>query len=83
MTPKREILLANLIPRGLRRVEAAAYIGVGVTKFDEMVRDRLMPQPKVVNSKIKVWDRHQLDISFAALPDEDGEADDVWNELAV
>jgi hypothetical protein len=32
-------------PRGMSRDEAARYIGVGVTKFDEMVADRRMPPP--------------------------------------
>src|ERR1700722_13351945 len=31
-------------PRGMSRDEAARYIGVGVTKFDEMVSDRRMPR---------------------------------------
>jgi len=29
--------------RGLSRVQAAEYLGVAVTKFDEMVTDGLMP----------------------------------------
>ena len=57
-------------PRGLTRDEAARYIGVGPTKFDEMVADRRMPKPKRVDGRT-VWDRVQLDIAFNALPDED------------
>jgi hypothetical protein len=29
--------------RGLSRVQAAEYLGVAVTRFDEMVTDGLMP----------------------------------------
>lgn len=61
----------NLPPIGLSREAAAAYIGVGATKFDEMVRDGRMPKPKIVDSR-KVWSRAALDAAFAALPDEDG-----------
>ena len=32
-----------LTPRGLSRVQSAVYVGVGVTKFDEMVVDGRMP----------------------------------------
>ena len=58
----------TLLPRGLNREEAAEYIGVGVSKFDEMVRDGRMPTPKEIDSR-RVWDRHRLDAAFEALPD--------------
>ncbi|WP_047189620.1 helix-turn-helix transcriptional regulator [Microvirga vignae] len=64
----------SLPPRGLSRVEAAAYIGVSPSLFDQMVRDRRMPKPKRINSRT-VWDRHRLDAAFAALPDEDDGSD--------
>jgi hypothetical protein len=54
-------------PRGLSRAEAARYIGVGPTLFDEMVADRRMPKPKRVNNRT-IWDRVELDIAFSALP---------------
>jgi predicted DNA-binding transcriptional regulator AlpA len=54
-------------PRGMSRVEAARYIGVGTTKFDEMIADRRMPKPKVIDKRT-VWDRVELDIAFSALP---------------
>src|SRR4051812_3274623 len=43
-------------PRGLSRDEAARYIGVGATKFDEMVKDGRMPKPKRLDGRT-VWDR--------------------------
>lgn len=54
-------------PRGMDRIEAARYIGVGVTKFDEMVADKRMPHPKKVDGRM-VWDRIQLDAAFTDLP---------------
>ncbi|GEC39769.1 helix-turn-helix transcriptional regulator [Sinorhizobium meliloti] len=54
-------------PRGLSREEAARYIGVGLTKFDEMVRDRRMPKARAIDGR-RVWDRVELDIAFSELP---------------
>jgi predicted DNA-binding transcriptional regulator AlpA len=78
----KEVLPLSLPPRGLSRVEAAAYVGVSPTLFDEMVGDARMPKPKRINKRT-VWDRHQLDRAFDALPDTDGRADDVWDRCAV
>ena len=59
----------QLCPRGLSREQAAAYVGVGPTKFDEMTRDGRMPKPKEVDAR-RIWDRYQLDQSFEALGEE-------------
>jgi len=56
-------------PRGLSRDEAARYVGIGTTKFDEMVRDGRMPRPKRIDGRT-VWDRVALDAAFSGLPDE-------------
>lgn len=56
-------------PRGLSRDEAARYIGVGQTKFDEMVADGRMPRPKRVDGRV-IWDRLRLEAAFSDLPDE-------------
>lgn len=55
-------------PRGLNREEAARYIGVGTTKFDELVKDGRMPQGKRVDGRV-IWDRYKLDACFADLPE--------------
>lgn len=67
---RRSALPPSLAPRGLSRVQAAEYIGVGVTKFDELVADGRMPKPKRIDGRT-VWDRMQLDAAFAALPSDD------------
>lgn len=54
------------VPRGLCREEAAYYVGVGPTKFDQLVADRRMPQPKRIDGRV-VWDRVQLDMAFSEL----------------
>lgn len=68
------------LKRGLNREEAAAYVGIGASKFDELVADGRMPQPKKIDAR-RVWDVRQLDAAFDALPtigDVDG-----WGEPSV
>jgi predicted DNA-binding transcriptional regulator AlpA len=77
-----DVLPAGLPPRGLNRVEAAAYVGVSPSKFDELVKDGRMPGPKRIDARV-VWDRHRLDNAFEALPDDHDRADDVWCRCAV
>lgn len=62
----------SIQPRGLSRVEAALYIGVSASKFDEMVKDGRMPLPKRINTRT-VWDRRSLDTAFENLPESDVE----------
>jgi len=73
------ILPRSCPPRGLRREEAAAYIAVSPSFFDQMVKDKLMPKSKRVGGR-NIWDRHALDRYFSALPgdDEGGKVDDEW-----
>jgi hypothetical protein len=56
-------------PRGFSRDDAARYVGVGPTKFDEMVADGRMPRPKRVDGRV-VWDRLKVDAAFSDLPDD-------------
>ena len=39
-------------PRGMSREEAARWVGVSTTKFDELVKDRRMPRPKRVDGRV-------------------------------
>jgi excisionase family DNA binding protein len=65
-------------PRGLSREEAARYVGVGVTKFMEMVKDRRMPRPKKIDGRV-VWDRIKIEAAFTDLPDE--EQVNPWDQV--
>ncbi len=82
MTDKRraDVLPASLAPRGLSRVQAAAYVGVSPSLFDQMVDDHRMPKSVPINRR-RIWDRLALDEAFAALPNDDGETWDTpqWN----
>ncbi len=44
-------LPAGTLPRGLSRPQAAEYVGVGSTKFDELVGDGRMPRPKRIDGR--------------------------------
>jgi predicted DNA-binding transcriptional regulator AlpA len=78
-TTSKKIIAAASRPvpfLGMNRTEAAAYIGVSPSKFDEMVRDSRMPPPKRIDTRC-VWDSRQLSSAFDKLP---GGADDDRNE---
>lgn len=77
-----DILPRSLPPRGISRVEAAAYVGVSPSKFDELVNDGRMPRPRRIDGR-KVWDVRELDLAFNALPHEGGEdsEDESWSDL--
>jgi hypothetical protein len=57
------------------------YIGISPSKFDELVAAGTMPTPVKIGGR-KVWDRHELDLAFDALPREDapeaGASYDSW-----
>lgn len=80
MARRDDILPLSLPPRGLSRVQAAAYIGISPTLFDAMVDDGRMPKPKKINAR-SVWDRAQLDECFAALPDDNPNNLNPWDEV--
>ncbi|MDA1325569.1 MAG: hypothetical protein O3C34_12560 [Proteobacteria bacterium] len=76
MATRSDIL--PFMPRGLRREHAAAYVGVGSTKFDDMVKDGRMPKPRRVDGCV-LWDRLQLDAAFDDLP---GDVEvNQWDEV--
>lgn len=74
----RKIFPLSLSPRGLCRVQAAAYVGVSPTLFDEMIKDGRMPTPKRINSRT-VWDIRKLDNAFDALPGD--EEKNPWDDV--
>jgi len=83
MTYSTALSAVRPVPRrGLSRAEAAMYVGVSASKFDELVRDGRMPGPKRIGRR-KVWDVRELDVAFDSLPDDNGQGqknsfDDAW-----
>jgi predicted DNA-binding transcriptional regulator AlpA len=71
-----------ILPRGLSRCEAARYVGVSPSLFDQMVADSRMPPPKRINART-VWDIRQLDAAFEALPSEREESFDPFENVTL
>lgn len=73
MTKARMEITARLKTlRGMPAPEASAYLGLGETKFHEMVADGRMPRPRIADGK-RLWDVDELDVAFKNLPREGGE----------
>jgi hypothetical protein len=62
----------SLPRRGLSREEAAMYLGVSATLFDELRTTGQIAPPRLIKSR-KLWDIRELDMAFDALPRENQE----------
>lgn len=65
--------------RLLSRVQAAYYIDMGTSKFDQLVIDGRMPKPLRIDARL-VWDVRQLDSAIDALHDAGSELNS-WSDL--
>jgi hypothetical protein len=63
--------------RGLSRVEAAIYLGVSPSKFDDMRKDGRVGPAKLIDGR-KVFDVRMLDEIFDALPEENHHEAEDW-----
>lgn len=59
--PSTTLLPAGLVPRGLTRDQAAAYLGLTVRQFSARVRSGHLPPPV---AGAMTWDRAALDDRF-------------------
>ena len=55
--------MAHLQPRGLRRVAAAAYLGISPSHFDKERARGSIPAPKMLFG-VAIYDRNELDVLF-------------------
>jgi hypothetical protein len=69
------------MPRGLSRVRAAGYVGIGPTLFDKAVYEGKMPKPFRLYGRV-LWDIRKIDAAITALDTEDS-ADDHWGRMAL
>lgn len=69
MIEARDIRTKTQPRRGLRREEAAIYVGISPRKFDDMVKDGRMPKPKHIDGA-RVWDLSLVDVFFSGLPED-------------
>lgn len=78
MNPVRDVRNYTQPRRGLRRAEAAVYVGISPTKFDELVKTGMLPQPKRID-RIVLWDKLKLDDAFDDLPGDTDESENPWD----
>nr|WP_122406358.1 hypothetical protein [Bradyrhizobium vignae] len=74
---KNELYTRASPRRGLSREEAAMYLGISPSKFDELRKDGRVGAARLIDGR-KVWDIHALDQAFDALPYEGHDPDDDW-----
>ena len=63
--------------RGLSRVEAAMYLGISPSKFDELRKSGRIAPAKVLDGR-KLYAIEMLDEFFDALPEEGDNAVEDW-----
>jgi hypothetical protein len=63
--------------RGLSRIEAALYLGISPSKFDQLRKDRRVGPARLIDGR-KVWDVKELDFAFEAFPLESDDASGDW-----
>ena len=63
---KRDISGMPFWPRLLSREEAAAYLGISPSLFEQKVNLGMFPLPLSIGTR-KLWDRHKLDESVNVL----------------
>ena len=51
-------------PRGMDAERAAAYLGIGRSKFLELVEQGRMPKPVRLEKELPRWDRLELDAAW-------------------
>lgn len=75
MSVRKSVVSTRLaMRRGLSEAEAAIYIGLGASKFSQLVKDGRMPRPRIIDNR-RIWDVDDIDAAFRALPLE-GETND-------
>jgi predicted DNA-binding transcriptional regulator AlpA len=81
--PRQTALPPMLAPRLISREAAAAYVCVSPKTFDQMVKDRRMPRPRVLGRNRHAWDVRELDAAVDLLPVEgdDTESDETWGDI--
>lgn len=68
-------VILNMTKLGFRRTEAAAFIGVSPSKFDQMVKAGDMPEPHRIGGVV-IWRGDELQAAFDRLTGRDGAGDD-------
>jgi hypothetical protein len=73
--PRSSSLPLGMAPRGLSRMQAAEYVGVSATKFDEWANDRKIT---FRIGKRVLYDRYRIDTELDNMMDTEVENTDRW-----
>ena len=66
-----------LVRRGLSQLEAATYLGISPSKFDELRKANRIAPAKVLDGRL-IFTTERLDEFLDALPDENQTDNDDW-----
>jgi hypothetical protein len=69
-------------PRWMRRVEAARWVGMSPSKFDQLIKEGRLPPPKMIDG-VLLWDHYRLDAAVELFPDKGAATDDEEWKVAV
>lgn len=70
----------DLIPRGLRRADAAAYLGISPSHFDKQRAAGAIPPPREMLGVV-LWDRFDLDALFDSPQTTVASNDNEWDAV--
>ena len=68
-TARRPSAIRPIVRRGFSRLEAATYLGISASKFDELRKANRIPPPKVLDDRL-IFTVERLDEFLDSLPDE-------------
>jgi predicted DNA-binding transcriptional regulator AlpA len=79
--PAKFCRVSKIIPRGLRRADAAGYLGISPSQFDKWVLLGRAPVAKKIGGVV-LWDRFALDEAIEAIfyPVEDADLS-KWDDV--
>ena len=66
-----------IVRRGFSRLEAAAYVGISPSKFDELRKANRLAPAKTLDGRL-IFTVERLDEFLDALPDENQTDNDDW-----
>lgn len=70
----------SIQPRGLRRAQAALYIGISPSKFDLARKEGAVPPPRNF-AGVTLYCRYELDAMFDELPPMIAANDNEWDSI--
>jgi hypothetical protein len=73
---------SDFTPRGLRRGDAARYLGISPHHFDKQRAAGAIPAPRNILGVV-LWDRYDLDKIFDGKPEAGANDNNPWDEVCA